>query len=61
MEKRVDIEEANNLAEKMTEKSRREAELYRRLNAMNASYPFLNGVTGITSQRKDLCASKTGK
>jgi len=43
MEQRVDIEEANNLAGKMPEKvEAMSKELFGRLNAMNASYPYFN-------------------
>ena len=43
MEQRVDIEEANDLAEKMPEKvSAMSKELFRRLDAMDASYPYRN-------------------
>ncbi len=43
MEKRVDIEEANDLAQKMPEKvEAMSLELFRRLNAMKASYPYFN-------------------
>ena len=57
MEKRVDIEEANNLAEKMTGKvEAMSKELYRRLNAMNASYPFLNpSYKGSLPHKEKIC------
>ena len=43
MEKRVDIEESNNLADKMPERvEAMSKELFRRLDAMNASYPYFN-------------------
>ena len=43
MEQRVDIEEANDLAEKMPQKvSAMSEELFRRLDAMDASYPYRN-------------------
>jgi uncharacterized protein YcnI len=43
MEQRVDIEEANNLAEKMPQMTEAMSkELFRRLDAMKASYPYFN-------------------
>ena len=64
MEKRVDIEEANNLAKKMPGKVEvMSKELYRRLNAMNASYPFKNPSYKGSLEGKDLVCKgiSTGK
>ena len=57
MGKRVDIEEANNLAEKMPEKvEAMSKELYKRLNAMNASYPFFNpSYKGSLPHKEKIC------
>ena len=64
MEKRVDIEEANNLAKKMPGKvEAMSKELYSRLNAMNASYPFKNPRYKGSLEGKDLVCKgiSTGK
>ena len=64
MEKRVDIEEANNLAKKMPGKVEvMSKELYSRLNAMNASYPFKNPSYKGSLEGKDLVCKgiSTGK
>ena len=53
MEKRVDIEESNNLADKMPERvEAMSKELFRRLDAMNASYPYFNPFTRVPLMEK---------
>ena len=62
MEKRVDIEESNNLADKMPERvEAMSKELFRRLDAMNASYPISTLFTRVPlMERPNLCSGETG-
>ena len=63
MEKRVDIEEANNLAKKMPGKVEAMVKNYIVGNAMNASYPFKNPRYKGSLEGKDLVCKgiSTGK